>query len=191
MKKLLILLIILIPLAGTGQWGLNFGGGISVKPIAKIDVFYKVKKHAIIGTYIPLATNLSRYPFSVESINYSYLVSGFQPYVGYSTKGFAYGVNAWLGNAVVGAGKMGPYYHVSIAYSSANIKPTLTNNDFAIISLQLVSGFSSGLHEAIQAGHWGRGNPYTGIIQYPGKISIKILMEAISGPLTRAAKPYW
>lgn len=160
MKKLLTLLIILIPLAGIGQWGLNFGAGISVKPVGKIDVFYKVKNHAIIATYMPLATNLSRYPFSIESINYGYLISGFQPYIGYSTQGLAYGINAWLGNVVVGAGKTGPYYHVNIAYSSLKIKPVLTNNDFAIIGLQLVSGFSSGLHEAIQAGHWGTGHPF-------------------------------
>jgi hypothetical protein len=188
MKTIVVILsIIMLPLAVKCQWGFNFGAGVSKKPFAKIDAFYKAKNHFITGTYMPLINKQTAYPFSIVSINYGYLVKGFQPYVGISSQGIAYGVNAWLGKIVISAGKSGNYFHVSLSASSLNIDNKLLNftgNDYSIIGMQLLSGFSMGMHEAIQAKHWGKGHAY-----WDNEISWKNKYKDYDGGDLRPAYP--
>ena len=143
--------------------GMDFSAGYQIKPIAKVDIQYKIKNHAIIGNYIINMTNKSNVPQAIGSINYGYSFHNFQPYVGYSTEGLSYGINKYFSNTmVIGIGTTGDYKHVTLGITSFNIKKDnfFTNNDIAIAGTSFAAGYFRGWHESIQAGHWGKGNKF-------------------------------
>ncbi len=160
MKTLILLL--LLPLTSIGQIGLSVSLGHSETPISKFDVSYRINRHIITTTLQPNLTNQSKYSIVTGAVTYGYLISTWQPYVGYSTHGVTYGVNRYLNNAVIGVGMQGKNPVISLGVTSLKVKgkELFTGNDYAIAGLQLISGFAMGLHESIQAGHWGGGHQF-------------------------------
>jgi len=160
MKKLLILS--LLPLSAFAQLGFTGSVGYSEVPVSKFDVIYRINRHSIITTLQPNLTNLSKYPMATAAVSYGYLISTWQPYVGYSTQGITYGVNRYIGSTVIGAGMQGKNPVVTIGVTSLRVrgKELFTGNDYIIAGLQLISGFAMGWHESIQAGHWGRSHQF-------------------------------
>lgn len=160
MKKLLILF--LLPLSVFGQVGITGSLGYSEVPVSKFDFTYRLNNHTLTATLQPNLTTKSKYKAMTGAINYGYIIRTWQPYVGYSTQGISYGVNKYIGNCVIGAGMQGKHPIVTIGVTTLKIKgkDLFTGNDYAIGILQLISGFSNGLHESIQAGHWGKGHQF-------------------------------
>lgn len=160
MNKLLI--ILLLPLSCFGQLGLTASLGYSETPVSKFDVSYRVHRHSITTTLQPNLTTQSKYPMVTAAVTYGYLISTWQPYIGYSTQGMTYGVNRYINNTVIGVGMQGSNPILTIGVTSLKVrgKELFTGNDYAIGFLQLISGFAMGLHESIQAGHWGKGHQF-------------------------------
>lgn len=162
MKKLLIILLIPISVTSLAQVGFTGSFGYQQTPVSKFDFQYKIKQHSVIGTIQPNLTRQSKYKAITAAIQYGYYFKSWQPYVGYSNLGMVTGVNKYLKGVVIGAGVQGNHPFISLGVTTLKITNSdyFTNNDYAIIALQLLSGFSNGLHEAIQAGHWGSGNKF-------------------------------
>ena len=155
------LIILLMPFALFGQVGFTGSLGYKETPISKFDFQYKAGNHSVFATIQPNLTTKSKYKAITASINYGYFVKTWQPYVGYSTDGFTYGINKYIDNCVIGAGIQGDHPFISIGITTIKVKGDyFTGNDYAIGILQLISGFSNGLHESIQAGHWGKGHQF-------------------------------
>jgi len=156
-----LLTILLLPLTAIGQVGFTGSFGYQQTPVSKFDLSYKVGRHSIITTMQPNLTKKADYPVMTASISYGYQLRTWQPYIGYSTLGLTYGVNKYIDNAVIGVGMQGSHPYISIGVTTIKTKGDyFTGNDYAIGILQLISGFSNGLHESIQAGHWGRGKQF-------------------------------
>lgn len=161
MKKLLI--ILLFPLSTVGQKvGFAVSIGYSQTPISKFDFNYRLNNHILTSTIQPNFTSQTKYSQLTAAITYGYLISTWQPYVGYSNNGLTYGINRYIGSTIIGAGMQGKNPVISIGITSLRVngKELFTGNDYAIAGLQLISGFSMGLHESIQASHWGKGNQF-------------------------------
>jgi len=104
-------------------------------------------------------SNLSIYPSYTLNANYHYGIL----YAGYGTEGLSYGVRLQKKQYILSVGRYGNYNNISLGVSSLPKRKVLnlfSRNEWAIIGLQFVSGFSSGLHEAIQARHWGNGKQF-------------------------------
>lgn len=155
----LIIAILLLPITAFAQVGFTGSFGYSEVYVSKFDFSYNKSRHSVTATLQPNLTSLSKYPMLTAGINYGYLISTWQPYVGYSTQGITYGVNRYINDYVIGVGMQGKNPILSIGVTTLQIKgkELFTGNDYAIGALQLVSGFAMGLHESIQAGHWGKG----------------------------------
>ena len=117
-----VLIILLLPLSAFAQLGFTGSLGYSEVPVSKFDISYRVHRHSIITTLQPNLTNLSKYPMMTASVSYGYLISTWQPYVGYSTQGITYGVNRYLNNVVIGAGMQGKNPVISIGVTSLKDK---------------------------------------------------------------------
>lgn len=104
-------------------------------------------------------SNLSIYPTYTINANYHYGIL----YAGYGTEGMSYGVRLQKNQYILSVGRYGNYNNITLGVSSLPKRKVLnlfSRNEWAIIGLQFVSGFSSGLHEAIQARHLGNGKQF-------------------------------
>lgn len=104
-------------------------------------------------------SNLSIYPTYTINANYHYGIL----YAGYGTEGMSYGVRLQKNQYILSVGRYGNYNNITLGVSSLPKRKVLnlfSRNEWAIIGLQFVSGFSSGLHEAIQSRHWGNGKQF-------------------------------
>jgi hypothetical protein len=160
MKRIFSLLLIFSSFSAHAQVGMNFNLGISKTFIAKVDSQYNYKNSQVIVNYMGFASNKAALPTVIVNAAYGYNISSWQPYVGYGTQGLTYGVNKYFNSLVIGGGKMGDYGYFTIGTTSLKFpdkSKLLTGNDWAIIAAQVLSGYANGMHEAIQAGHWGTG----------------------------------
>lgn len=180
------LLILLLPLTCIGQVGFTGSIGHSEVPVSKFDFSYNIGRHSFIATIQPNLTKQSKYPALTAGLSYGYTVRTWQPYIGYSTQGIVYGVNKYIDNAVIGVGMQGENPVVSIGITTLKVKgkDLFTGNDYAIGILQLISGFSNGLNESLQAGHWGRGKKF-----WDNSVSWKNKYRDFDNGDTRAAFP--
>lgn len=175
MKKLIILLLITLSVfkTSTAQFNISLQGGMSVVPVTKIDFNYKLKNHSLIFESIGFVSKKSSLPTAIVSINYGYNINSWQPYVGYSSNGLSYGINKWFDDILISYTRSGKYNSITFGVSSLTYKnkyPGLfTNNDGLIVALQFISGFSNGMHEAIQAGHWGSGQFWDNKVSWKNK----------------------
>lgn len=172
MKKLILILILYIPAYGFSQVGWDFGFGYGKDPAFKVDLSYRLKDHQAIVTYLPYVNQLNPLKtIDIVSVNYGYNTNGLIPYIGWSNKGFAGGISKYHDNGIFTLGFAGDYSHVSLV--AGNLTSTenkaLTNNDLTLIGLQLISGFSNGLHESIQSRHWGSGKFWDNSISWKNK----------------------
>ncbi len=166
----LLIIILLLPFTAIGQVGFIASLGYQQTPVSRLDLSYKLGKHSIIATMQPNLTMKAKYPMMTAAVSYGYQLRTWQPYIGYSTLGIAYGVNKYIDNCVISAGMQGNHAYVSIGTTNIKTKGDyFTGNDYAIGILQLISGFSNGLHESIQAGHWGTGKFWDNSISWKNK----------------------
>lgn len=164
MKSVLLLtMLTLTSIVNAQRMGLSMSAGYAEVPITRTDVTYRKNNHAIIGTLQANVTNKSKYPIATASLTYGYVISTWQPYVGYSTEGLSYGVNKYIdGIYVIGVGMNGNTPNITFGATSQKVlgKDLFTGNDYAIMGSQFVSGFARGIKEAIQAGRIGKGRPF-------------------------------
>ena len=169
MKKLIVFLFML-PFFVQAQVIFGLNAGYDKTGIAGIEAGYRVKHHAVFVQQYGMVNKRSDLPLIKAAVNYGYDIGSFQPFAGYGTEGFSIGMNKYFGHYKFTAGKHGDYKYASVGYNNLSLKDkVITNNDPAIIALQAVSGFANGMHEAIQAGHWGSGKFWDNKISWKNK----------------------
>jgi hypothetical protein len=170
MKSLIAIILSLLALNVNAQAIFGLNAGYDKAGIAGLEAGYRIKHHSVFVQQYGTANNRTSLPLMKASVNYGYDVGSFQPFIGYGTEGLNYGLNKYFGNHKITVGKHGDYKYISVGYNTLELKDKLfTNNDAAIVALQVVSGFSNGMHEAIQAGHWGTGKFWDNKISWKNK----------------------
>lgn len=148
MKKLLTILFLFN--VAYGQIGANISFGTDV------NLGIQYKNFEVQGGR--KISQLSRYTCQLNAIYHYGKIYG-----GWGTQGPVYGIRLQRNQYILSIGRYGQYSNFLIGVSSLPKRKAFnlfTKNEWAIIGLQFVSGFSNGLHEAIQARHWGNGKQF-------------------------------
>ena len=148
MKKLLTILFLFN--VAYGQMGANISLGTDVNLGIQYNNFEVQGVRKI--------SQLSRYTCQLNGI-YHYGIL----YAGYGTQGPVYGMRLQKNQYILSVGRYGQYNNITLGVSSLPKRKAFnlfSKNEWAIIGLQFISGFSNGLHEAIQARHWGNGKQF-------------------------------
>ncbi len=171
MKKLLtVSAFILLSVSVNAQIIFGLNAGYDKTGIAGIEAGYRIKHHSIFIQEYGTASKRADLPLIKASVNYGYDFHSFQPFIGYGTEGLNYGLNKYFRHYKLTTGRHGDFTYISAGYNNLSLQDKFfTKNDAAIVALQVVSGFSNGLHEAIQAGHWGTGKFWDSKISWKNK----------------------
>ena len=148
MKKLLTILFLFN--VAYGQMGANISFGTDV------NLGIQYKNFEVQG--VRKISQLSRYTCQLNAIYHYGKIYG-----GWGTKGPVYGVRLQKNQYILSVGRYGQYNNITLGVSSLPKRKAFnlfSKNEWAIIGLQFLSGFSNGLHESIQARHWGNGKQF-------------------------------
>lgn len=176
MKKLLFAFM-LLPMLSIGQLYNDLGCSIGFGSSLTMGLQYKsyeVQAIRILSTKASL-------PFVIVNANVHYGIF----YGGYGSEGVSAGVR-YQGkkNYTIQAGISGQYGMIALGVTSLPKKPAggwLNTNDKWLVGLQLLSGFASGMHESIQAGHWGTGNFWDNSVSWKNKYKADGVTERFPG----------
>lgn len=167
MKKLIALLIISALLSqgvySQFKYNANMSLGYSKTPVGILEVGISHKHHSVFAQEIGTMSRRADLPLIIAALHYSYTVKSWQPYVGYSTKGFNYGINKYFKNTVISVGKAGSYMYASIGVSSKkyDTKKLFSTKDKILIGLQTISGVADAVNQAISQHHYLRGSQFS------------------------------